>query len=593
MPSLRGLVRRLLLTGATIAAVSATAASAASASTYFVNGASGNDANPCTSSGAPCKTISAAVTKSELAPDAATIEVAAGVYTEELLLVHQGDADLTINGAGSGPSGTVVQGPGTSPAVIAAPPNEGPVTFNHLRLVIPGADTAPAFISAETSPTLNDVTIEMQDSTSNAPAMIAEKTSGALNHVTVNGSWQGSVLIGKGSFVIANSTLLSNASALTLLTGEKGGHTDLIQNSTVRSSSAAVHTNVLAVGVNLTVDSSLLLGGNPYDVEWIQETPSKPRLLTIAGSTLDAGVLGNNDSSPVNDLFAATNGPPTAPAVARIEGSILMEQQSAVLASASDQLTVTCSYSDVPSQKQVAKGTEGEIDCANGENGNTTTPAASLFVTPGSNYGLLPGSSAIDSVPAGAISLPFGLTPSVTDLAGAPRVVDGNGDCVALQDRGAFELQGHSAPCPSPPGPSPKAVPGSITNLSIAPSVFYAAPSGATIAKKKAKKSYGATVSYRDSQAATTTFTVLAQTSGRTQGKACKRSSKANKHGKRCTIVTALGSFSHTDVAGANKLRFSGRLKGRKLAKGSYKLQAVPHNAAGNGAAVSKQFKIK
>jgi hypothetical protein len=141
--------------------------------------------------------------------------------------------------------------------------------------------------------------------------------------------------------------------------------------------------------------------------------------------------------------------------------------------------------------------------------------------------------------------------------------------------------------------PLPRPEPGSITGFAISPNAFFAAPSGATISKKKAKKKYGATVSYKDSQAATTTFTVLKPSSGRTQGKSCRKPSKANKHGKRCTLYTVIGSFTHTDTAGANKLHFSGRLKGRKLAKGSYRLQAVAHNAAGNGRAVSKEFKIR
>ena len=86
---------------------------------------------------------------------------------------------------------------------------------------------------------------------------------------------------------------------------------------------------------------------------------------------------------------------------------------------------------------------------------------------------------------------------------------------------------------------------------------------------------------------------MLRETPGRKQGKACAKPSKANKHGKSCTILKAIGSFVHTDTVGANKLHFSGRLGGKQLPKGSYKLQAVPHNAAGNGAATSVTFKIK
>jgi hypothetical protein len=136
-----------------------------------------------------------------------------------------------------------------------------------------------------------------------------------------------------------------------------------------------------------------------------------------------------------------------------------------------------------------------------------------------------------------------------------------------------------------------------ISVLAINPSSFAAAPSGATIstataAKKNGKKKYGATISYRDSQIATTTFTVLREESGHAQGKSCKKPSKSNRHGKRCTLYAPVGTFSHADLSGANSLHFSGRLNGRKLAKGRYRLSAVAHNSAGAGPVATREFKI-
>jgi hypothetical protein len=110
---------------------------------------------------------------------------------------------------------------------------------------------------------------------------------------------------------------------------------------------------------------------------------------------------------------------------------------------------------------------------------------------------------------------------------------------------------------------------------------------------KKTKKKYGATIGYRDSQAATTTFAVLGKSAGRMQGKSCKKPSNKNKHGKHCTLLTKVGSFTHADKAGADSLRFSGRINGHKLTAGSYELQAVAHDAAGNGAAAEKSFKVE
>jgi hypothetical protein len=54
----------------------------------------------------------------------------------------------------------------------------------------------------------------------------------------------------------------------------------------------------------------------------------------------------------------------------------------------------------------------------------------------------------------------------------------------------------------------------------------------------------------------------------------------------------AVGSFTHADVAGANRFRFTGRVGGRKLRPGSYRLRAVARNAAGVGPPAFKPFHI-
>jgi hypothetical protein len=383
--------------------------------------------------------------------------------------------------------------------------------------------------------------------------------------------------------------------------GAKGGSGLLLQRSVVSSAKtaeASLAVEGLAEGTNATLDSSEVLGG--LDAIKLQQKVAGASTLTISASTVDANVPGTAEDAPgVNGVFSQASTEPGATTKVSIQGSIVLEKQASIV-EAGDTGSIACSYSAVPSQVQAAGSGSGGIACASGTNGNTeANPLSSLFPEPLSGYQLSPSSSAVDSVPASAVTLPFGLTPSTTDLAGNPRVVDGNGDCIAIQDKGALELQGHSAPCPMPPPvktstSAPKPLAGVITALTISPNAFSAAPKGATISRaKKAKKKYGAKISYRDSQAGTTTFTVLMPVTGRTQGRSCRKPSKANRHGRRCTLYKALGTFTHADVAGLNSLHFSGRLRGKKLAKGSYRLQAVPNDAAGNGAAVSVKFTIK
>ena len=96
-------------------------------------------------------------------------------------------------------------------------------------------------------------------------------------------------------------------------------------------------------------------------------------------------------------------------------------------------------------------------------------------------------------------------------------------------------------------------------------------------------------------QAATTTFTVLQSSAGVRRGTSCVAPPKhPSKHrAKRCTRFKVVGSFSRVDTAGANRAHFSGRLRRRKLKGGSYRLQAVARNAAGQSSAtVVTSFRI-
>ena len=669
-----GRLRRLSCAVALVTVVAGASASAASASTLYVNGTTGKDTNACTESSAPCKTIDAAVTKSEILPGTATIEVAAGIYEEGVHLETASDDGIAIVGSGSGSGGTEIVGVSKSPnATVKINLPAGGATLSNLSIVNDSGDEEDG-IDASGVVTLNNVAIDMRSATeasgissgeigsltmngggvtmesgTKGPAIVARLTPLAVNnasvailsgslaggiysgdaplsvqstsvslassaeglgiaielgsaslsndtvtqngtksgaagiglflpevasveHVTVNmtnpasttsavrqalgtaryrqlevgGTWAGASLQAEGGDItLQDSRLIESptSTAPALLYSGFGDEPGLfLQRTLVQANPTAAPGALLTINANLTLDSSELLGG--LSGVFMQHGASKERRTTIAASTIDAGKPGTADGPSVHDVELGVGGAGSVGAVT-IEGSVLLEPQSAGAGPGGNSAAIACSNSDVPNQTQSAKGTEGTIECATGTNGNTSTEPAALFASPITNYQLNPSSSAVDSVPAGTIALPFGLTPSPTDLAGNPRVVDGNGDCIAVQDKGALELQGHSAPCPPAPGGSPppaKPVAGAITALAISPSAFYAAPSGATITS--AKRKYGATISYRDSQTATTTFTVLRLTSGRRQGKSCRRPSKSNQHGKRCTLLSAVGSFT-------------------------------------------------
>ncbi len=82
----------------------------------------------------------------------------------------------------------------------------------------------------------------------------------------------------------------------------------------------------------------------------------------------------------------------------------------------------------------------------------------------------------------------------------------------------------------------------------------------------------GTTITYTDTKAATATFTVFLGESGVVRGKSCV---KPPRHGggRRCTRYDKrVLTFTHTDSVGTNKVSFSGRIRGRALAAGSYQL---------------------
>lgn len=112
-----------------------------------------------------------------------------------------------------------------------------------------------------------------------------------------------------------------------------------------------------------------------------------------------------------------------------------------------------------------------------------------------------------------------------------------------------------------------------------------------------AKKKLGTTVSFRLDRAATVVFTVQRAAAGRKvkRGKktTCDRPTRSNRNKKKCTRFAAVnGSFSRSGIAGKQKFHFTGRLRGKKLTPGSYKLIGTPITAGKPGTAVIATFRI-
>ena len=132
----------------------------------------------------------------------------------------------------------------------------------------------------------------------------------------------------------------------------------------------------------------------------------------------------------------------------------------------------------------------------------------------------------------------------------------------------------------------------------ISPSAFPAYLAGpSALDAKRRKRTYGAKVTYTLNVAASVRFTVQLRSIGRkvTHAKkaTCERPTKHNREQHRCIrYITVKGSFTRAGLTGSNTFRFSGRLNGKRLTRGEYRLIASPTINAATGRAASANFRI-
>jgi hypothetical protein len=155
-------------------------------------------------------------------------------------------------------------------------------------------------------------------------------------------------------------------------------------------------------------------------------------------------------------------------------------------------------------------------------------------------------------------------------------------------------------PTPTPPStPTPTPTPPStstadtttpaITASTMSSSVFQAAGSGPAFTAK-----VGTKVSFSVSEASSVKFTVQRKTTGRRVAGKCRRQTRANRTKRACTRWVAVrGSFTIPAKAGKNSFAFRGRIGGKKLRPGRYRLNSRATDKAGNRSGIrSKSFRI-
>jgi hypothetical protein len=133
-------------------------------------------------------------------------------------------------------------------------------------------------------------------------------------------------------------------------------------------------------------------------------------------------------------------------------------------------------------------------------------------------------------------------------------------------------------PTPGGQGASDDRVRPVLAQLWLSPWRFRAASRSASVAV-----STGTTVRFRLSEAATVRLLAERARSGRRRGRKCVAPRRARPTAKRCTrFVAVKGRATASGKAGSNRLRFRGRLAGRRLAPGRYRLVVTAIDQAGN-----------
>jgi hypothetical protein len=95
----------------------------------------------------------------------------------------------------------------------------------------------------------------------------------------------------------------------------------------------------------------------------------------------------------------------------------------------------------------------------------------------------------------------------------------------------------------------------------------------------------GTRITVNVDEGGTLRFTIQRRLPGRKVGKRCVKPTRRNRAARRCTRYVSRRGFNKPSKAGTNRYGFSGRLRGKKLAPGAYRMRAVAVDAEGHKSA--------
>ena len=577
----------------------------------------GSDAAGCTDAGSPCATIGYAVGQ---AASGDTIQIGPGFFEESVTA----NVELAFVGGGGGslignPGGTTIQAPVGNNAIGPAGlklPAGGAV--RSLRVQGGDGDSSAApngegggagieYSSSGATPTalrLEDVVVVGGDGGPGTfipgpGGMGIEVRSGpgAVDVTALGSEFAGGEGLGFGEGVVINGLAAS---------------ADLVDS---RIANAESFGNALTVyrGARVTLEG--VEAKALQEVATIYDGSLTIRRSRLRGNGTALYVVGSNDESPevelidslaVSDQVAAlyVESEEEAEASAKVLGSTLIGRGPAAVyvereegagpatATLRNSIARHLPLSDIiPPADLDANGGTIDADFSSfttrrEENGGTVTAPGSAhnlagdpgFLDAGNDVFILQNTSPlIDRGDPGIVQA------GELDLGGAPRSLDGNRDCMAAPDIGAFEVTGQSVACPVDPKPTISGF--GMTNRLFAPVGGAKGGKGRPALSSAKRVKHGTRFTYTLSEPARVAIAVERKTTGRKAGRGskarCVKPTRANSNAPRCVRFVKATSLTAKEQAGKQSTPFSGLVRGKPLKSGRYRASIVATDSAG------------
>lgn len=433
-------------------------AAGASASTICV----GVESSGCESSAA---TVQAALDSAVSSPAADRVVIGDGVF-EGPFTYSPGSNGGRIEVVGQGPATVITAPPGTTPATVLAVRSDNVgdgSAVSNLTVRIPANTNSSADTGISSDAVSNVRVASDAREAPNAGAIGVDigVPGGSVRNSVIE--IVGGTAFGVGVYARGESSSNPTVIADSRISAPFGVIAFAQLTTVVRSRILTSRTGVLACNGPVTVEDTLIRlfgGGVGLLAEGTEECGSgqaslDARQVTVVGTGVAGGQTG---------AMANSGNPGQAPSL-EVSLSILRQLQTAFLAEthgAGTTAAIHVGASDFEAGRHAELANGGSVSFAQSEPNIDADPLFTSDLL--GEFSLRPGSPAIDS----SFSPALAAGESTTDLAGNPRVLDGNGDGDAARDMGAFEAPAVPVPPDTTP-PNTVILPGAKHKLKAGP----------------------------------------------------------------------------------------------------------------------------